>query len=76
MKQDDLKSPPHDEFTNMVRVWEQRAGKYFVLAERELDPLGQKFYQSSAMAYANCAVALKNLLDPSQPVLHTTQAAT
>lgn len=40
---------------DIVSIWEQRACKYFLLAERETDPPGQKFYQSSAVAYANCA---------------------
>ena len=62
--------------TDTINEWEKHAGKYFDLAERESDPLGQKFYQSSAMAYANCAVALKSLLDQTRPVLHTTQGAT
>lgn len=49
---------------NTVKLWEKKAGKYFVLAEREVDPLGQKFYQSTAMAYANCAndIRLQTLL--------------
>jgi hypothetical protein len=64
------------ELADMVNGWEKHAGKYFVLAEHEIDPLGQKFYTSSAMAYANCAIALKSLLAQAQPVLHTTQAAT
>ena len=57
---------------DMVNQWEKHASKYFGLAERELDPLGQKFYQSSAMAYANCATSGRNLLGRARPVLHTT----
>jgi hypothetical protein len=53
----------------------KHAGKYFVLAERESDPIGQKFYQSSAMAYANCATGIRSLLG-QEPALHTTQAGT
>ena len=76
MDQNDLKSPEQRELANIVTRWEKRAGKYFVFAEREADPLGQKFYQSSAMAYANCATEVRSLLDQVRPVLHTTQAAT
>jgi hypothetical protein len=63
------------ELANIVNQWEKHAGKYFVLAEQETDPLGQKFYRSSAMAYANCATSVRCLLDQARPVLHTTQAA-
>ena len=64
------------ELTDIVNGWEKRAGKYFSLAEREADPLGRKFYESSAMAYANCVTGVRGLLDQAQPVLHTTQVAT
>ena len=61
---------------DVVNQWEKHASKYFALAERESDPLGQKFYQSSAMEYANCATAIRGLLDQAVLALHTTQAAT
>jgi hypothetical protein len=53
---------PRNLFADMATQWEKRAAKYFRLAEREEDPLGQKFYQSSAMAYANCATDLQRLI--------------
>lgn len=48
---------------SIVAGWEKEASKYFDLSEQETDPLGQKFYQSSAMAYTNCAEALRRFLD-------------
>ena len=74
MDQDNLKM--QSDLGDIVSEWEKHAGKYFDLAERERDPLGQKFYQSSAMAYTNCATAIRSLLDQAQPALHTTQATT
>ena len=44
---------------NLAASWEQQAGRYFVLAERETDPLGKKFYHSSAVALCNCAAELR-----------------
>ncbi len=50
------------ELLNLAVAWEQQAGRYFVLAESELDPLGKKFYHSSAVTLCNYAVDLKKLL--------------
>lgn len=58
---------------DMAKQWEKHAGKYFVLAEREADPLGQKFYQSSAMAYANCANDIRKALGQAVCVSHSQQ---
>lgn len=57
---------PRRELADLVNQWEKHAGKYFVLAERETDPLGQKFYQSTAMAYANCAAQIRPLVEPME----------
>jgi len=74
MDHDNLKTQSN--LGDIVSEWEKHAGKYFDLAEREPDPLGQKFYQSSAMAYANCATAIRSLLDQTPLALHKTQATT
>ena len=60
---DRLEAPTRRELAALVTKWEKHAGKYFVLAEREKDPLGRKFYQSSAIAYANCAGDIRRLLE-------------
>jgi hypothetical protein len=52
---------------NLVAQWEAQAGKFFLLAEQERDPVGKKFYQSSAMAHANCATSATNMLAPTEP---------
>jgi hypothetical protein len=64
------------ELAAIVNEWEKHAGKYFVLAERERDPLGQKFYQSTAVAYANCAMEVRRLFDHAPVVLRNRQAGT
>lgn len=40
----------------VIGEWKKRACKYFCLAKEEKDPLGRKFYESAAMAYANCVM--------------------
>ena len=44
--------PKHlpSELIKLAREFEKQAGKYFTLAAEEKDPLGHKFYESSAMA--------------------------
>lgn len=74
MDQDNFKM--QSDIGDIVSEWEKHAGKYFDLAEREQDPLGQKFYQSSAMAYANCATAIRHLMGQVPLALHKTQATT
>ena len=64
------------ELADRVNQWEKHAGKYFVLAERETDPLGQKFYQSTAVTYANCAMEVRRLFDHAPAVLRNRQART
>jgi len=59
----DIAPPSRSELADLVNRWEKHAGKYFVLAEREKDPLGQKFYQSTAVAYANCANDIRQMLE-------------
>jgi len=51
-----------DQLLQLITQWEIHASKYFVLAKREQDPLGKKFYESSAMAYANCATSADSML--------------
>jgi hypothetical protein len=60
---------------DLVNQWEKHAGKFFILAEREKDPLGQKFYQSTAMAYANCANDLRQMLAQTFFASHNPQVA-
>jgi hypothetical protein len=74
MNHDNLKM--QRDLGDIVSEWEKHAGKYFGLAEREQDPLGQKFYQSSAMAYANCATAIRHLMGQAPLASHKTQATT
>ena len=50
------------ELKNLAASWEHQAGRYFVLAERETDPLGKKFYHSSAVALCNCATELRKTI--------------
>lgn len=63
MERSELEAPTRRELADAVNQWEKKAGKFFILAEREKDPLGQKFYQSSAVAYANCANDIRQLLE-------------
>lgn len=58
---------------SMVKQWKEHAGRYFTLAEQENDPLGQKFYQSSAMVYANCAAEVIRLIGVNSNHAHTPQ---
>lgn len=60
---DSFEAPTRRELADMVNQWEKHAGEYFVLAEREQDPIGKKFYQSSAVAYSNCAAGIRQLLE-------------
>lgn len=76
MDQDNFKSPTRRELAAMVGQWEKRAGNYFILAEREIDPLGEKFYRSAALVYANCAAGVRRLLDQAIVVSHTHSAKT
>ena len=42
--------------------WRKQAVRYFQLGDKEKDPLGAKFYQSSAMAIANCIFDVEAIL--------------
>ena len=51
-----------NELKELISTWSKKALKYYRLAEKENDPVGKKFYESSALSTANCVTDLKNLL--------------
>lgn len=43
-----------DTLCQIALSWKAKGHQYFTLAETEEDPLGKKFYESSAMTLLNC----------------------
>ncbi len=47
----------------LVLNWRSKAGRYLFEARCERDLLGRKFYESSVIAYGNCATELEKALN-------------